>query len=135
MKNYRIKVDKGANAKVVFRGVIVEIKKVNDNEVEIIVPEGARIEELVGYLEKFKVIKVRSPVVESFSEATDTAEQKENNITPDQKDQVNNEQQENESGDQGPSKDNKNEINEKTKEDETDAEDQKQKTSNRKRKR
>jgi len=145
MKKYRIKVDKGANAKVVFRGLIVEIKKINDEEVEIIVPEGVRIEELASYLHKFNVIKPSSSAkLEPASEPKDSAEQKENNNTHDQQDQVTtDEQEENERDNQASTDDNKDMMNEEVKDmmneevksDEATTEDQKQKISTRKRKR
>jgi hypothetical protein len=50
-------VEKGVNAKVVFKGVVVEIKKINEHESELIFPEFLNHEELVSYLQGVGIIK------------------------------------------------------------------------------
>jgi len=137
MKRHKIKVEKGANAKIVFRGVIVEIKKINDDEVEIIIPDGVRFEELANYLHKFNVIK---PLPYAESEATsgeDSNSQTKNDTASNQQDYAAiNEQQENEQDYQASTNDNKDMINEEVKDDGVSTENQKQKSSTtRKRKR
>jgi hypothetical protein len=57
MKNHRVLTEKAVNAKVVFRGVIVEIKKISDQEVELTFPETVDTKELLSYLESFGVLK------------------------------------------------------------------------------
>jgi hypothetical protein len=57
MKKHRVLTEKAVNAKVVFRGVVVEIKKVSDQEVELTFPENVEMKELLSYLESFGVLK------------------------------------------------------------------------------
>ncbi len=134
MKKHRVKVEKGANAKIVVKGAIVEIKKVNNDEVEIIFPDGVRFEEIVNYLHKFNVIKPRPhDDLEFLSESKDSAEHKEISATSDQQDQATDEQKENEQNDQVLANDNKSTTNEEVKDEETSDKNQKQKTSTRKR--
>jgi hypothetical protein len=57
MKKHRVLTEKSINAKVVFRGVVVEIKKVSDQEVELTLPENVDTKELLSYLESFGVLK------------------------------------------------------------------------------
>jgi hypothetical protein len=57
MKKHRVLTEKAVNAKVVFRGVVVEIKKVSDQEVELTCPENVEMKELLSYLESFGVLK------------------------------------------------------------------------------
>jgi saccharopine dehydrogenase-like NADP-dependent oxidoreductase len=57
MKKQKILVEKGADAKVVFRGVIIEVKKISEHESELTFPENLNYEELVRYLEAFGIIK------------------------------------------------------------------------------
>ncbi len=71
MKKQKILVEKGANAKVVFRGVVIEIKKVGDQEVELIFPENLNHEELLRYLESFGFIKTRKVKNEKNNEKND----------------------------------------------------------------
>jgi RNA recognition motif-containing protein len=57
MKRQRVLTEKAANAKIVFKGVVVEIKKVSDQEVELTFPEKVDTKELLSYLESFGVLK------------------------------------------------------------------------------
>ncbi len=57
MKKQRVLTEKAVNAKVVFRGAVIEIKKVDDQEVELTLPENVDTKELLGYLESFGVLK------------------------------------------------------------------------------
>jgi hypothetical protein len=57
MKKQKILVEKGNNAKIVFNGYVVEVKKTSENEVELTFPGSLPYEELVSYLESFGVIK------------------------------------------------------------------------------
>jgi hypothetical protein len=57
MKTQRVLTEKPVNAKIVFRGVVVEIKKVSDQEVELTFPENVDAKELLSYLESFGVLK------------------------------------------------------------------------------
>ncbi len=71
MKKQKILVEKGTNAKVVFRGAVIEIKKVGDQEVELIFPENLNHEELLRYLESFGFIKTRKVKTEKNNEKND----------------------------------------------------------------
>jgi hypothetical protein len=57
MKRQKVLTEKVANAKIVFKGVVVEIKKVSDQEVELTLPENVDTKELLNYLESFGVLK------------------------------------------------------------------------------
>jgi len=57
MKKQRILVEKGVNAKVVFKGIVIEIKKINEHEIELIFPEFLNHEELISYLQSVGIIK------------------------------------------------------------------------------
>jgi hypothetical protein len=64
MKKQRILVEKGVNAKVVFKGVVIEIKKVNEHESELIFPEFLNHEELIRYLQSVGIIKIKEVKVD-----------------------------------------------------------------------
>jgi len=57
MKRQKVFTEKPANAKLVFKGVVVEIKKVSDQEVELAFPDNVDTKELLSYLESFGVLK------------------------------------------------------------------------------
>ncbi len=81
MNKKRVLVERAANAKIVFRGVVVEIKKLSDKEVEITFPESVNYKELISFLENFGTIRRKfspDPVVEEELETEkDKADQKE----------------------------------------------------------
>jgi hypothetical protein len=57
MQKKKLLVERAVNAKIVFRGTIVEIRKLNDHEVEITLPESINYKELVSFLESFGAIR------------------------------------------------------------------------------
>jgi hypothetical protein len=79
MKKHRVLTEKVANAKIVFRGVVVEIKKVSDEEVEIIFPENMEESELINYLERFGILKRK--VVDPYLEPQLEVKKEEDNAT------------------------------------------------------
>ncbi len=86
MKRQKVPTEKAVNAKVVFRGVVVEIKKVSDQEVELTFPDNIDSKELLGYLESFGILKRKAviPHVELRSEVKDEesvpTQREENNV-------------------------------------------------------
>ena len=76
MKKHRVLTEKAVNAKVVFRGVVVEVKKISDQEVELLFPESVDTKELLSYLESFGVLKrkVVTPHLELQPEVVQTEE-------------------------------------------------------------
>jgi hypothetical protein len=76
MKKQIVLTEKAVNAKVVFRGVIVEIKKISDREVELTFPETIDTKELLSYLENFGVLKRK--VVVPHAELQPSAQAEEN---------------------------------------------------------
>jgi len=76
MKKQKILTEKAVNAKIVFRGAVVEIKKLSDQEVELTFPESLNIKELLGYLESFGILK--RIFVTPYSELQPEAQTEEN---------------------------------------------------------
>ena len=76
MKKHKVLTEKAVNAKVVFRGVVVEIKKVSEQEAELSFPENIDTKELLSYLERFGVLKrkVVTPHLELQPEEVQTEE-------------------------------------------------------------
>jgi len=86
MKKQKVLTEKAVNAKVVFRGVVVEVKKVSDQEVELSFPDNVDAKELLGYLENFGVLKRKVVIpheelqLEVQTEVQQEEQVKENNV-------------------------------------------------------
>jgi outer membrane biosynthesis protein TonB len=85
MRKHRVLTEKAVNAKIVFRGVVVEIKKLSDQEVELTFPESLDAKELLSYLENFGVLKRK--VVTPHPE-TQPKVQTEENVSTQQEEQA-----------------------------------------------
>jgi hypothetical protein len=86
MQRKRVLVEKAINAKIVFKGVVVEIKNIDDKEIEIVFPESINHKELISFLESVGAIKRKfTPdfVQEEASQNLEDKKENENNQNSD----------------------------------------------------